>query len=111
MSGPGGGGPGPGGPSSGPGVDCSTLTFRTTLNSPDPDVVAQLNRGDILGVRAESDAGPIVAVTSEEEVVGSITSSQMAELLRCVDEGYTYVAIVRSISGGRVDVEVRPESK
>lgn len=106
MSGSGGGG-GPATPDTQ--VDCVSLIFRTTLNSPDPTVVSNLKRRDVLQVSPKTSKGPIEATTDAGEVAGSITAGQMMRLLQCIDDGFEYVAVVLSISGGRV--EVRPKSK
>ena len=108
MSGSGGGGGG--GPASPSRPDCSTLVFRTPLASPKPKVIAKLNKGDQLDVVAQSAAGPAVVQTRQGEEGGSITS-RLADLLRCLAEGYMYVATIISITGGNVEVEIRPRSK
>jgi hypothetical protein len=87
------------------------LIFRTTLNSPNPAVVSQLKARDVLQVSPKSSKGPIEAITDAGEVAGSITAGQMMRLLQCIDDGFEYVAVVLSISGGRVEIEVRPKSK
>jgi hypothetical protein len=109
MSGSGGGGGG-GGPVSPSRPDCSTLVFRTPLASPKPKVIAKLKKGDQLELIAQTAAGPAIVQTPQGEEAGSITS-RLADLLRCLDEGYKYVAIVMSITGGNVEVEIRPRSK
>lgn len=111
MSGSGGGG-GSGGPASpDPQVDCASLIIRTTLNSPDPAVVSKLELRDVLHVSPQTSAGPVEAITDAGEVAGSITARQMMRLLQCIEDGFEYIAVVLSVSGGRVEVEVRPESK
>jgi hypothetical protein len=110
MSG-GGGGVGGGGPPSTPKIDCSRLIFRTTLNSPKPAVVRNLKKDQVLEVEAKGPRGPVVVKTRAGEEAGSITSDQLLSLLECIAEGFSYVAVVRSISGGQVDVEIRPRSK
>lgn len=106
----GGGGGSGGGPPSTPKVDCSMLIFRTTLNSPKPAVIKKLKKDEVLDVVAKTTRGPVVVRTAEGEEAGSITSDQLLRLLECIEEGYSYVAIVHSISGGQVTVEIRPRS-
>lgn len=86
------------------------LIFRTTLNSPKPAVVKKLKKDDVLEVEAKAPRGPVIAKTATGEEAGSITSDLLLRLLECIAEGFSYVAIVRSISGGQVDVEIRPRS-
>lgn len=110
MSGGGGGGGG-GGLSPSSGVDCARLVIRTTLNSPDPKVVGKLKKGDQLSIEVQGTRGPVVVKNSAGQVAGSITAQQLLDLIKCIDDGYEYVAIVREVAGGKVDVEIRPKSK
>lgn len=110
MSGSGGGGGGGGGLSGPTSVDCSTLIFRTTLNSPNPTAVSSVRVRDRLSIEVEGDRGPILARNSNGQTVGSITAREMVDLIRCIQEGTEYIGIVRSIAGGRVEIEVRPVS-
>jgi hypothetical protein len=105
-SGSGGGGGGGGGHVS-EGMNCSALTFRTPLNSPKPDVLATLSVGDRLRVVLVPPKGPVEVRTTKDRVAGSITSIQMVQLMNCINKGYEYEAEVKSLSGGRCDIEIR----
>lgn len=85
---------------------CDTLAFRTTLNSPEGDVVDDLEMTEELDVSLD-DEGAVVARRRTGQVAGSITAN-VADLLRCLDRGRSFVAIVRSIEGGAVTVDVQP---
>ena len=98
---------GPNGPDNG--SDCTSIVDRTTLSSPDPDVIQGLQENDFLQLVAESQRGPLYAVTSSGETAGSITSRSLAKILRCIAEGYSYVARVKRVEGGICEVEIRPE--
>ena len=111
MSGPGGGGGGGGGVPPPTGVDCLRLVIRTTLNSPNPKVVAKLKKNDQLAIEAQGERGPVVAKDSGGNIAGTVTGQELLDLLRCIADGFEYIAIVREISGGKVDVEIRPKSK
>jgi len=111
MSGSGGSGGGGGPATPDKTVDCASLIFRTHLNSPDPAVIPKLKRRDVLQVSPKTPRGPIEAITDAGEVAGSITAMHMMRLLQCIDNGFAYVAVVLSISGGSVEVEIRPKSK
>jgi len=107
MSGSGGGYGGGGG---GEQPSCDTLVIRTSLSSPKPAVVGKLREKEVLKIVQEGATGPVVAKTADGKTAGSITSGQLLRLMQCIDEGYTYVAIVKAIDKGKVDVEVRPGS-
>lgn len=112
MSGAGGGGGGGGGGFSPPsGTDCQLLVLRTTLNSPDHSVVSTLKKGSELDIEVTGKRGPVVVKDSLGNIAGSITSQQLLDLIKCIDDGNIYVAIVRDISGGKVDVEIRIKSQ
>jgi len=60
-----------------------------------------------LDVEAQSPTGPAVVVTESGELAGSLTTSKLLRLLECIEEGFSYVAEIKKISGGDVQVEVR----
>ena len=51
----------------------------------------------------------MLARTADGRTAGSITAGQMLRLLECIEGGTDYVAVVLSVTGGSVQVEVRPE--
>jgi hypothetical protein len=89
---------------------CEDLEFETALSSPQAGPVAQLHEGDELTVQLDTsnDARKVVARNGEGEVVGTITSGDFANLLRCLQEGQPFVAEVISVDGGLVRVKIRP---
>lgn len=106
----GGGGASGGGAGSGASISCDSLQIRTSLNSPNPDAVVDLIVGDLLDVIATTETGPVVVRDDQGRDVGSITSTQLLDLLACLAEGFVYSAKVTSIAGGNVKVEIRPEA-
>ncbi len=90
-------------------ISCETLFVKTALNSPNPEVLLQLREGAVLSIEVRGRL--LVAVTASGEIAGSITSTMMAKILECIKQGYSYVAIVKKISGGHCDVEIRPRTK
>lgn len=102
MSGPGGGPPI--GPPIDPGTNCDELTFKTKLASPDASIVSKLKIGDVLNVQIHNKA---IAVVHMAGVAGSIIENVPA-LLRCLQQDYKFMAVIEAISGGVVEIEVRP---
>lgn len=99
----GGGGGGTGGPE----VDRCNIISLTNLNSPNATVVSTLRPGDVLDVHLQ--VGPprlLLAVTSPGQIVGSITSAEMARLIACIQQGESYVAEVVSVRGGVCQVRI-----
>jgi hypothetical protein len=109
MSGGGGNGGGGGGGGDGERVDCASLIFPTILNSPDPEVLAQLNDGDVLNLRRPDPTKTRVeARTAADAIAGTITGGRFADLLVCLERDVAFIAKVVSISNGLCKVEVRP---
>lgn len=87
---------------------CNILE-TTNLNSVDRTVLAGLRPGDRLPVEYES--GPpqrLVAKSPSGVVAGSITSPSMVQIIRCIQDGYGYQAVVLAIRGAQCQVRVEP---
>lgn len=91
-----------------PGDSCDRLTSDTTLTSPNRDVVSLLKPGTELNIEVdESGDTPLVRAVYNGQIAGSITSSIIQKLVQCVENGYSYVAEVKSVEGGTCKVRVR----
>ncbi len=92
--------------------DCASIFEKTILNSPKPDVISKLKVGDVLTLELKQydEKKSLVAVTSDNEVAGSITSATLSKIKNCIDQGFSYISIVESIEGGRCTVLLRPET-
>ena len=103
MGGSGGGGE--------PSPDCASLVVETTLNSPDDAVVASLTKGDRLTVEIHVDgigASSLVAKNSAGQIAGSLTPPSLIIILKCIQNGFRYVAIVlNDVTGGVVRVRIQ----
>ena len=83
---------------------CKSLTAKTNLQKLTP-AARSLAVGDELTIakrRAE-----LLAVNDAGDICGSIASTANASLLECMDKGYTYIAIVKSVSGGIINVVIQ----
>jgi hypothetical protein len=104
-----GSGSGTGGPPPTEPVDCANLQFDAELASPQPKVVATLKKGTILSVELDAAGGRnrIIARAPGGQIAGALISGRMAELLRCLQAGESFVAEVTRVDGGDVRVRVR----
>lgn len=103
-----GGGSGGGGGADG-GADKCAIYETAVLASPVPVVVATISVGDILAVELEtSPRDRVVVRTNDGQVAGAITSIRLVDMIECIGDGYVYQAEVKSINGGKVEVEIRP---
>lgn len=108
MSGGGGSG-GPGGGFEPPHerTPCDHLKFRTSVASPQP-AAEEADVGDVLTVELKS--GPPVVihlVDGDGNTVGSLIT-RIPDLIRCIQDGFSYEADVKEVNGGDMQVEVRP---
>jgi hypothetical protein len=109
MSGGGGGGGGGGFGAPEPETDCARLRFLAWLQSPRAQAVALLSVGEELDVvlaPAAPGTPPIVEVRRTDGTTVAALMTRLPDLLRCLAEGFRYVAEVRDISGGAVRVMV-----
>ena len=83
-------------------LDCSTLSFNTTVNSPNPTVVAAIDVQHRLEIRIQGSVG----ISGSQEVLGSINHTNTLRLIECMREGHEYVATIREIQDGLVRIHV-----
>lgn len=90
-----------------PSNQCERIAFRATINSPQPNIVPNLQPGNILVVRLQTT--PTITVIAELSgvVVGTLTGTRVNELVNCIQNGYQYQATVFSVVGGKCTVDVR----
>jgi hypothetical protein len=87
------------------GTDSCVLRFKTVLASPVPSVVASLSAGDVLVVLLQDAPPAVTACHPDGTIVGGITQDVL-RLRSCIQQGYAYEAVVLSISGGAIQVQV-----
>src|SRR4051794_16271588 len=85
--------------------DCAQLQFETSLASPDPAAVANLAVGDVLTIELIEEPVRSVAAKKDGQIVGAITD-HLNRLVDCLQRGVPFVALVLSIVGGAIDVDV-----
>lgn len=75
---------------------CLNLKIKTNLSSVKMDVLAKSKVGDVLPVVAEGLNGP-VHVMKDGEMLGTILSGMLLELLNCMNGGTEYEATIEKI--------------
>ena len=92
-------------------VDCADFSFETHIHSPDPQEVAVLSVGTVLSiVLDELDGIQVVQVRNGARIVGGLVENG-PKIRKCLAAGYSFSAIVRSISGAAVGIFVLPADK
>jgi hypothetical protein len=93
-------------PTGGP---CERLKQETAVQSPNPDVIARLSVRDeldvSLGVQGQAKT---IFVRAGADIAGTLVISGQGRLIECLEQGYTYVAVVKALSGADCVVEIRP---
>lgn len=104
------------GPSSGPPSprgrepDCANIFEETVLNSPNPSVISKLKPEDMLELNVQRTGKSLVLVALRgADIAGTITSTLLAKIIDCIDNGFEYIAIVKTIRGGACTVQIRPK--
>ena len=88
-------------------VACEALRVKTVLNSPDPAIVGQLQKGNCLEVAIERHgAREVVVARWQGQVAGSITAASFIKIIECLKAGEPFRATVLAVAGGRCDVEI-----
>lgn len=84
---------------------CLNLVIITNLASVDVDVLNKTQVKDILPVEAQSVDGPIV-VLKDGNVLGTVLSSHLVQLLNCMNDGTVYMAEVIKIEDALCQVKI-----
>lgn len=84
--------------------DCKNFNSRGLVNSPDPTVLATISKNDVLDITLSGSAGPILAITSNGDTLGSVLITKMAGLLECLAEGHQFQGRVISLSGAQCEL-------
>lgn len=88
---------------------CSTLSFEAIVNSPDPDVVQRLKVHDAIQVELVQNQGTeVVALLHNAEILGGLVNMG-GRLKQCIENGYEFQGIVRTIDQGLVRVFIEPK--
>jgi len=90
-----------------PSNTCDQLSFTSIVNSPQP-AVRGLSPGVVLNVRLQTAPQTAVVVEHHGITVGALTGAKISSLINCLQNGYTFVAAVISVVGGKCTVEVKP---
>lgn len=96
------------GPSLGSGsTPCDRLRLDRVLEGAIPEVAGALQAGDVLDIELRD--GPpkqVVAVDDKGRDAGGILSG--GSLIDCLEEGHEFVAVVITVDGGAIRLEVLP---
>lgn len=89
---------------------CTKLSFLARIATPSPETFFTIVQGHILEVRLTSIRGQLHAATllKGKLVVGYVSSELASRLEQCLGKGICFEALVLSLVGGYVTVNVRP---
>ncbi len=86
------------------GKDCSSTEIVAVLQSPRETTLSRLRLGDLLGVIYFENK--VLIINNDDEVVGSITGKNMAQLASCIIKKHNYQAEIVQINGGNCKVKI-----
>src|ERR1043166_1106188 len=79
---------------------CLKLNFETVLMSASPETLAGISVDALLDLALRQQQGkPIVVALSNNQIVGTIGSPHLPQLISCMEENHSYVADVLSKIG------------
>lgn len=85
---------------------CRGLRFERVLEQPDPQALQSLQPGDRLVLALREDQAAFVAVLDQNgREIGAITP--IGRLLECLAQGVPFVAVVRTVEGSVVWLDVQ----
>ncbi len=84
---------------------CLNLVIRTNLSSVNEDVLKKVEVGEVLPVAAEGIEGP-VRVLKEGNILGTVLSGLLLELINCINNGTEYEATILKIDGAICQVKI-----
>lgn len=84
---------------------CMNLVIITNLASVDVKVLNKTQVGDVLPVEAQSADGPVV-VLKDGDIIGTVLSSHLIQLLNCMNNGTEYEAEVIKIEDAICQVKI-----
>ena len=84
---------------------CMNLVIKTNLSSVNEIVLKNVAVGDVLPVVAEGIDGP-VRVLKDGDILGTVLSGLLLELINCINNGTEYEATILKIDGAICQVKI-----
>ena len=85
---------------------CRGLHLERNLEQPDAEAVGTLQPGDRLALELGEGATPVVVVLDQQgREIGAVTPT--GRLLQCLTEGFKFDAVVRTVQGSAVWLDVQ----
>lgn len=84
---------------------CDKINILTQVVSPTMTYFGIASVGDVLRVKLDQD-DVVVLVNSENDEVGSVIPPEITTLIKCIKEGDKYKAIIKSIDGAHILVNI-----
>lgn len=88
--------------------NCKDLAFTATLQTPNLDLLGDLETGEILSVDLHEESGvvSVVALNDQAEIVGSIASTYATRVRTCLSRGFIYHAEIIELDGAYCVVSI-----
>ncbi|BAK71721.1 hypothetical protein AF80_06425 [Aliarcobacter butzleri L355] len=90
-------------------LNCMELFERVRLSSVKEEILNSLKVNDILKIEKYDKS--VVAVTSENKIVGSIAGISIKDIIYCLENGYVIIGTVEEINDGSCILVIRCDGK
>ena len=93
-----------------PSNECQKIYQPINLHSPVSEVLSKIKVGDELEFKVvENNGRTSLQVVFQNDIVGSVIR-YATQIIDCIEKGYNYVAVVKSLDGGSCVLEARMDS-
>jgi hypothetical protein len=93
------------------GNDCLKIYRGVRLSSPKSTVLSKLKVDDRLDLDVRKYKGsPILYAMKSGQDAGTVISLSVTQIVKCIEQGYRYIAIVKTLDGGDCTLEIRMET-
>lgn len=93
-------------------ISCYSIVQTCHVSSPDPEIIRQIAKNDVLDVVVDQTSTPLLLVKKPDgQILGSVVPPLMARIVSCIiEQGVDYMAVVLDIQGGMVQVQIRAKA-
>jgi hypothetical protein len=89
-----------------PSSPCERINFRASINSPQAAILTPLELKKILDVKLQTKPTISVVVEYEGAIAGSLTGTEVSNIINCIQNGFEYSATIVAIDKGNYTVQV-----
>jgi hypothetical protein len=89
------------------GHTCPTVFTGARLVSSKEAALTSVKTGDILDLRVIQANTFILMASNNGEDAGAVSHTATTQIIKCIQDGHTYVAYITKRDGGNIELEIR----